>query len=93
MIWMELLGAAAGVLAVVGVLLNNRKRIGCFYVWAVSNSICLVLHVYAAIDAGADTWALAARDAVFLVLVFEGIIHWRKKEKSEPRINTNEHEF
>lgn len=77
--FIEIIGAVAGVLAVVGVLLNNRRRISCFYVWMISNAISCGLHVYAAMAVGADTWTLAARDIVFLVLAFDGVMRWGKK--------------
>jgi len=68
---MEWIGAIAGMLAVVGVLLNNRRMIWCFPVWLVSNSLCCGLHVHAGL------WSLAVRDAVFIVLSLEGWFRWR----------------
>lgn len=69
----ELFSAVAAVLAVAGVWLNNRKRIWCFYLWFVSNSICMGLH------ANAHLWTLAGRDFLFVVLAIEGAIRWRNK--------------
>jgi nicotinamide riboside transporter PnuC len=66
----EIIGAVAGVLAVAGVVLNNRRLIWCFPVWFVSNGICCGLHAHAGL------WSLAARDAVFLVLSGEGWFRW-----------------
>ncbi len=74
----ELIGVVASVLAVVGVVLNNRRMICCFYLWMVSNSLSLGLHVYAAVGCGAEVWSLVARDAVFLVLAFHGLKSWGK---------------
>lgn len=68
----ELMGTIATFLAVTGVILNNRKMIGCFYIWLVSNTITLGIHSYSGI------WSLAARDLIFLVLAVEGLAKWRK---------------
>ena len=70
----EIIGTISGALAITGVLLNNRKLRGCFLVWIFSNSVSLGLHV----DAG--LYSLAVRDAVFLILAFEGWIKWGKKQ-------------
>ena len=69
----ELLGTIATILAVIGVIMNNRKMIGCFYIWLLSNTITLFIHSQAGI------WSLAARDLIFLVLAVEGLIKWRIK--------------
>ena len=66
----ETLGAIAGVLAVIGVVLNNRRMISCFYIWIVSNSICALLHF------NAELWSLMIRDIVFIGLALEGIYRW-----------------
>ena len=65
----EAVSAAITVLAVAGVLLNNRRRRGCFVVWMFSNSASLVVHL------AAGLYVLALRDALFFVLAVEG---WRK---------------
>jgi nicotinamide riboside transporter PnuC len=70
----ELLGTIATILAVIGVVLNNRKLIGCFWLWLISNSITLFIHGQSGI------WSLAARDLIFLVLAVEGLIRWRKHD-------------
>ena len=69
----EIIGFISGVLAVIGVLANNRNLRWCFLVWMVSNAMSLVIHA----DAG--IWSLAIRDAVFLLLAFEGWFKWGKK--------------
>jgi hypothetical protein len=38
----EIIGTAATVLAVAGVVLNNRRRRACFAVWLVSNALSCV---------------------------------------------------
>ena len=78
MIWMELLGVVGSALAIAGVVLNNRKMIACFPIWAVSNTICLIIHAWAA-SGGESPWSMLIRDAIFLVLAFEGYWIWRKK--------------
>jgi nicotinamide riboside transporter PnuC len=66
----ELLSAVATVLAIAGVVLNNCKMIGCFYLWIVSNSLCLLVHCEAGLG------ALAFRDGIFILLALEGIWQW-----------------
>lgn len=68
---MELIGWVTMVLAVAGVLLNNRRLIWCFPVWMVSNAASAGIHLAAGI------WSLVARDAVFFVLAIEGWRKWR----------------
>jgi len=70
---LEIVGAISAVLAVAGVLLNNRKMIACFYVWIVSNTISACLHF------NAELYSLLARDVVFILLAFDGFFRWRKK--------------
>ncbi len=69
----QFIGAVAGVLAVVGVLLNNRRMIQCFYLFIMSNLICALLHF------NAGLWTLMARDVVFIGLALEGIWRWSNK--------------
>ena len=70
----ELTGTIATVLAVLGVVLNNRRMRICFAIWLVSNTLSLVIHVDAAL------WSLAARDAIFIVLAVDGWVRWGKKQ-------------
>ena len=69
----ETIGAIATVLAVIGVLLNNRQNIWCFALWGVSNTLSAVIHVETGV------WALTARDVIFLALAADGAYRWRKK--------------
>jgi len=71
----EIAGLVAMVLAVTGVWLNNQRRIGCFLLWLVGNSISLAIHLSVGI------WSLVVRDAVFLVLAVDGWRRWRKYEQ------------
>lgn len=68
----EILGTITTILAVIGVLLNNRKLIVCYGFWLVSNAISAGIHL------NAHLWSMAIRDLIFLVLAVEGIIRWRK---------------
>lgn len=68
--WIEIFGSIASVLAVVGVVLNNRKMIKCFYLWIVSNFIFCLIHW----DGG--LWSLVVRDGIFIGLALEGIYRW-----------------
>ena len=69
----ELIGSIATVIAIIGVIANNRKLRWCFLLWMISNAMSLIIHF----DAG--IWSLVARDAVFLVLAVEGYCKWRSK--------------
>lgn len=71
--FVEIVGAVSGSLAVAGAVMNNRKMRVCFVVWAISNSLSVLVHV------AYGTWSLAARDVVFLGLAVHGFILWRKK--------------
>lgn len=68
----ELAGSLATILAIVGVVLNNRKRRECFAIWLLSNGIALAVHAYIGV------WSLAARDLAFLGLAVEGWYRWGK---------------
>jgi nicotinamide riboside transporter PnuC len=69
----EWIGAVAGLLAVSGVVLNNRRMIGCFPIWMMSNATSCMLHLQAGMI------SLALRDAVFFCLAIEGWWRWRRK--------------
>jgi len=69
----EIVGIIATVLAVVGVLTNNRKLRVCFLLWLVSNTLTEAIHVYTGI------LSLAIRDAIFFVLAIEGWFKWGRK--------------
>jgi len=69
----ELFGSIATVLAVVGVVLNNRLNRICFGLWLVSNAICAGLHI------SVGLWSMVIRDIIFIALACEGWFRWRKK--------------
>ena len=73
MILLEIIGTATTLLAVTGVVLNNYRRTGCFYVWLVSNSLSATCHI------ALGLWSLTARDVIFLVLAVHGLRCWRRK--------------
>ena len=69
----EIFGALSAVIAIVGVIANNRRRRWCFALWLVSNFISAAIHMQAGI------WSLFVRDLVFFILVAEGYFLWGKK--------------
>lgn len=69
----EITGTIATILAVVGVVFNNRKLRWCFLLWMASNSLTLGIHAHAAI------LSLVVRDAIFLILAVEGWIKWGRR--------------
>ncbi len=68
----EIVGIIATALAVIGVVLNNRRLRICFILWMVSNALTAGIHGNAAI------WSLFVRDVIFFSLAIEGWIKWRK---------------
>jgi nicotinamide riboside transporter PnuC len=79
MTMLELIGTVATIVAVTGVVLNNRHRKECFYLFLVSNSLSLGLHV------SVGLWSLAGRDALFAVLSVEGLLLWHKASRKKDR--------
>ena len=74
---LEVFGVIAAGLAVTGVWLNNRRRIGCFALWMASNAISATLHGVAAYN-GICPWSLMARDVLFFALAIDGWRRWRQ---------------
>ena len=70
----EIIGAVATVIAIVGVLANNRHLRWCFLLWLISNAMSMAIHI----DAG--IWSLAVRDAAFFVMAVEGWFLWGNKK-------------
>ena len=68
----EILSILTTILAVWGVVLNNRKYASCFIFWLVSNSISCAIHL------ATGLWGLALRDAIFWLLAWEGLRRWKK---------------
>lgn len=65
--------------ALVGVVLNIRKHVACFYVWACTNAVW----VYADLEHGLH--AQATLMAVYFVLSLWGIWRWTRREKGDLR--------
>jgi nicotinamide riboside transporter PnuC len=68
----EFFGTIATILAIAGVIYNNRMSRVCFWFWLASNAITAVIHCQASL------WSLAVRDIVFFVLAFDGLKRWSK---------------
>lgn len=69
----ELVGILSTAIAIVGVVLNNRRLRACFVLWLASNAMTLGIHVSAGI------WSLAVRDAIFFALAIEGMYRWKRR--------------
>jgi len=67
---LELIGTAAMVIAVLGVILNNSRLIWCFPLWIVSNTLTAWIHYRTQI------WSLLLRDLIFLALAVWGWWLW-----------------
>ena len=63
------------VIAIVGVILNIKKRVEGFYLWTVSNGAWIY------IDVRAGLYAQAAMFVVYTGLSIWGICEWRKNSK------------
>ena len=70
----EIIGIISTILAITGVIANNRRLRWCFIIWMVSNAMSLAIHAEAGI------WSFVARDAVFLALAVEGWFKWGRKK-------------
>lgn len=66
----EVFSWLATIIAVAGVILNNRQSPWCFAVWLVSNSLTAGIHLRSRL------WALTVRDLIFLALAVEGWWRW-----------------
>jgi len=69
----EILGTIATVIAVAGVLLNNRQNRACFVLWMLSNLVFGYIH------AEAGMISLVGRDIIFYLLAIEGFRKWTNK--------------
>jgi len=74
--WIEVFGVITAILAVSGVILNNRLKISCFYLWLVSNALSATLHGYVGL------WSLVIRDVIFFGFAIEGVAKWWKNGMS-----------
>ena len=80
---LNIFGLVAMVLAVTGVLCNNRKLIACFPIFLCSNVITLVLHLQVGL------WSVVIRDGIFIVLGVEGWMKWRKMARKQGVANAD----
>ena len=69
---LETIGTIATVIAILGVVLNNRRKRACFLLWLASNALSAGIHV------SVGVWSLVARDVIFLALAVEGLWLWRR---------------
>ena len=69
---LEIVGIISGILAVVGVFLNNYKMKVCFVVWLISNALSAYCHYDLELN------SLLWRDLVFLALAVHGWLQWSK---------------
>ncbi len=61
------------VLALIGVVLNIKKNIACFYIWFITNSMWAIVDFYKGIPAQGVLFTIYTGLAVY------GIYEWRKK--------------
>ena len=71
---MEYIGWVATVIAMIGVVLNARGSIVCFYVWLLSNGYYTVVNVLS------GSYSQAALFAFNLIMAVYGIYCWKRKE-------------
>ena len=65
--------------ALVGVWLNIKKQVACFWIWAVTNAVW----VYA--DVAHGIYPQAALQAIYFGLAIYGIWKWRSDARREER--------
>jgi len=69
----EIAGVIAMMLAVSGVISNNRKLRVCFILWIISNILSGYIHFSTGVT------SLLVRDILFTILAVEGWYKWSKK--------------
>jgi hypothetical protein len=74
---LEIIGWLVSAVALVGVVLNNRRRRACFCLWWISNAGTFGLHLHAGMI------ALACRDLAFFVLAVQGFFMWSRAKGSD----------
>ncbi len=72
----EFFSVISSVLAITGVVLNNRLNITCFYLWIVSNVICAIIHAFSGL------YVLAGKDLIFFLLAIHGLWSWSQKKSN-----------
>lgn len=69
---LEWIGWLSTIIAITGVIANNKRKRACFALWWASNLLTLGIHVYSGLA------ALAVRDALFFALAIHGWFCWSK---------------
>lgn len=72
---MEWLGWFSSGLSIIGVILNARKNIACWYVWLISNITWLIYYLEKKDNPAIVLWI------VFTIFNVYGLIMWRRKPK------------
>ena len=62
------------ILALIGVILNIKKKRACFYIWVVTNSSWCIIDFYKGIPMQSILFG------IYAVLSVYGIIEWNKKK-------------
>lgn len=60
--------------SLIGVVLNIKRRLECFYVWCVTNAAWTV------VDAVHGIWSQAFLQFVYFLLAIWGLIEWKRKK-------------
>mgnify|MGYP000599421374 CR=1 FL=1 len=74
------------VISITGTFFNIKKKVFCFYLWAVTEIICLVLDIQNGI------YGRAFLDLFGFGMNIYGIITWTKEEEAEKSIGVDENE-
>jgi nicotinamide riboside transporter PnuC len=61
--------------SIVGVFLNIKKKVVCFYIWAATNA------TWAMVDAAHGIYSQSALQGVYFGLSIYGILSWSKKPR------------
>jgi nicotinamide riboside transporter PnuC len=72
-----LLTAILTILAIIGVILNIKKKSACFYIWTVTNFSWCLVDFYKGIPMQGCLFF------VYTLLAIYGIIQWRKDERKQ----------
>jgi nicotinamide riboside transporter PnuC len=65
------------VLSIVGVILNIKRKVLCFYIWAISNIGWIFL------DYKAELYGQAVLFFIYFILALWGIYEWQYKKKDK----------
>lgn len=79
----NILTAVLTILALIGVVLNIKKKILCFYIWLITNISWAVVDAYKGIPMQSLLFIIYTALAVY------GIYEWSKDEKTKKETNSN----